>query len=460
MKKYPEDEQKRKHRIPKLFFGIVVILITGCILAYGALVVFKHTEDHTIIIATASAVIALIALLYTYLTYSSIDSVNKLSRMDGNVLENKDYLTEFSVIVLRYREYTNEEILKHVIHTFKKPLKDHNMSGAKLSDSLQEIIDVMRPLAFMLNNTKPEYGETLEQELSKLVKKIEKRVDGFYDISDGSTKLMKETVKLIKGVLYYQKYRSNEKADKTVELLKVNCSILRNKSSRSLYHNYRGLIYYNGAIDIIKKSLYPEQKTHDLFEIRIMREIPDKVKRELKKDYDMVMMSLEEAIKHHRKALDLVGDDPLGNAYIQYDLARALFLINHLRASQNTEWRDTMDKAIFYRARLYMTAKDLTKAKNIEENIQEKAGEQKETYIVNGYLFQWMKALEMKALLEITLDMPVTDSYGRVIADSPKYKKELTTTLGLTDVPGFKSNRKFKEFIDKYLSEINKDTSK
>lgn len=462
-----EDPRSEKIDITRSIGGLTMIIIIGGIMVCAIFMFSKNSYSISRIITISSAVIALFALLYTYLTYSSIDSVNKLSRMDGNVLENENYITEFSVLVLRYRETTNAEILKHVKYTFKKLLSSKHISGAKMSDNLQEIVDVLRPMAFMLNNLDKNDEEKIKGQLSRTIQKIESRIDSFNEMSDGSTKLMRETVKLIKGIFFYQRYRSEEKRNKSVELLKVNQSILKNKASRSLYYNYRGLIFYNGAMDKIRDTLYPNVKTvKGLFKISILKEMPSKVNPSNMESYDMVMMSLEEAINYHQKALELIGDDPLGNAYIQYDLARALYFYNLFKGLKTTEWISAMNKAVFYRARLYMTAQELIKSKELEdyENLSKKKRRNNEqpiiqddsTYMIRGYLFQWIKAKEMKALLEISLGLPVTDNYGSIISGAGVYGEEVLKYISHDDVPGFKNDRKFKKDIEEYISNSQK----
>lgn len=76
--------------------------------------------------------------------------------------------------------------------------------------------------------------------------------------------------------------------------------------------------------------------------------------------------------------------------------------------------------------------------------------------MIRGYLFQWIKAKEMKALLEISLGLPVTDNYGSIISGAGVYGEEVLKYISHDDVPGFKNDRKFKKDIEEYISNSQK----
>jgi hypothetical protein len=83
-------------RIPYHYISIVVVAIIS---VYACLKVYpiKNTADLVLFVTTVgSLVVSFSAFIFAMKTYLSIDSVNVITQMEGNVLENENYVTSFT----------------------------------------------------------------------------------------------------------------------------------------------------------------------------------------------------------------------------------------------------------------------------------------------------------------------------------------------------------------------------
>lgn len=154
-------------------------------------------SSSAVIIAVISLDVALLALYISLRTFYSIDEVNAISRMDGNVMENPRYRPNILRAVFQFPQSdfkeTSEAMMSHMEGLFRDKNKQ---SGAHLADNVQEVADLLVLIPYFI---KTNSAIQLER-VSNLLSTIKYKVNNFKEISDGSCKLLEETVSLIDSV--------------------------------------------------------------------------------------------------------------------------------------------------------------------------------------------------------------------------------------------------------------------
>jgi hypothetical protein len=95
----------------KILLNIVLVMIVLLCLASFATILLPDSSSG-VIIAIFSLDVALLALYISLRTFYSIDEVNAISRMDGNVMENKILIKEFHDMRLDFVKMAKEEEMK------------------------------------------------------------------------------------------------------------------------------------------------------------------------------------------------------------------------------------------------------------------------------------------------------------------------------------------------------------
>ena len=143
-------------------------------------------------------------------------------------------------------------------------------------------------------------------------------------MSEGSCILMKESVKLIEAVFSYQKLRSLD-AGSNCNLMDVRGAMLKNAVSRTVYYNYMGLLYLTKATESILRHLNIILPNSAIYKISILQTLKNKCVE----DYPEVAVAhLKMAMHYFKLALDIIKDDIMWNAFINFNLARVECLLN------------------------------------------------------------------------------------------------------------------------------------
>lgn len=385
---------------------IILLLVLTCLVCVLIFTQSSLAEMILFIMTVISVWIAILAYHISMKTYVSIDAVNAISRMDGNVMENEGYRTNIAAHVRQFnaldREQAGKDLIDHIKSLFN--IND-NISGARLADNIQEVINVLVLLPFIVNSIDDKYAEKNRVEIELLLSKIKHKVDTYEKMSEGSCVLMKESVKLIEAVFSYQKLRSLDAAS-DCHLMDVRGAMLKNAVSRTVYYNYMGLLYLTKAIESILRHLNIIMPNSAIYKITTLQALK---KRCVEECPEVAVAHLKMAMHYFRLALDMIKDDIMWNAFINFNLARVEFLLNTI--SNNTmcpNWVDTFDSAINYRKHLNLMLKDIL-------------GLEEYTYFQRAFVGEEYKARFLKIACEIVAHRDITNAFGKVIVDQSAY---------------------------------------
>ena len=80
---------------------------------------------------------------------------------------------------------------------------------------------------------------------------------------------------------------------------------------------------------------------------------------------DLAIIYLKEAILNFNQAVQTIKDELMWNAFIQYNKARAQYILSLLLQSNDKTWETTMKTAIDYRLKLVMILNDTFKERSL-----------------------------------------------------------------------------------------------
>ena len=355
----------------KNLWRIYVIVIVLCVIAaVCATIVFLRSAsaDHntldnliTFVVTILSMLVALLAYHISVKTYISIDAVNAISRMDGNVMENENYRTSIISIVRKFDDADKVSASNRLIGELEKKFSGNVTSGAKLADNIQQTVDVIVLLSFIVRRknsvekSAEDFNSQVINRFDRLLDRIENKVKDLEQMSEGSCILILESVKLLRAVYAYQCYKSGEWSKERVALLMdVRGAMLKNSISRTVYYNYMGLMYLDKAMISVRNFL-GEASQFDVLSIDAAK----KMRRasELKKN-EQVLIYLREAITDFERAAKTIEDELMWNAFIRYNMARAQYLLSLILDLKDGKWAEAMDIAVDYRFKLSMMLND------------------------------------------------------------------------------------------------------
>ena len=361
---------KKKNPWRIYVFSVVLCLL---ILVVGASYFFINyaTERHsspdnliTFVLTILSVVVAFLAYHISMKTYISIDSVNAISRMDGNVMENRDYRTNISSIIRQFdgkdRDEAGRQILRYLERTVKA---SETVSGAKLADSIQGMIDVIVLIPLIIRPKADDAKNiSIINRILSLEAELESRIEHFESLSEGSCILIRESVKLMNAVYNYQfevagsdtvEALRQSRGISPTEITDVRGPMLRNAISLTIYYNYLGLTYMSKAHALIKAYFGGKVNPYSIDASAQIESMPDSLKKE------KIVILLEEALADFDKAVATISDELMWNAFIQYNRARAQYFLSLLTAPDDPTWHETMRKAIGYRYKLVLLLSDV-----------------------------------------------------------------------------------------------------
>jgi len=335
-------------RRKKIWLNIVFALIL--VICFGALsTVFQPDNGNNFIIAATSLGVALLALYISLRTFYSIDEVNAISRMDGNVMENPRYRPNVLRAVFRFKQVgfteASEALMSHIEYPFKNKA---NQSGAHLADSVQEVADIMVLVPFFIQTSDQKKSSIHIQRVSKLIQTMKHSVENFKEISDGSCKLLDETVNLIDSVFSYQKMTANGKSNPS-KLLEIRGSIFINPVSCILYNNYLGLYYLQRAVAILCNHQFGLS----------LREQIESATVSSSDNKALALIYADKASLSFRKAKDYIGDDNIWRAFVCFNISRAEYMRQLLEKSFGRDIENTWGEFINESIRCWITSNQI-----------------------------------------------------------------------------------------------------
>lgn len=380
-----------------------------------------------------SVLIAMLAYHISIKTYVSIDAVNAISRMEGNVMENEGYRTNIAAQIRRFNNPQKEAVRKALLDHIKTLFNNHqNISGARLADNIQEVIDVIVLLPFIINSKDKKYAEDSIKEIDELLSSINNKIDTYEKISDGSCILMKESIKLINAVFAYQKIKS-QKTSSNYTLMDVRGTMLKNAVSKTIYYNYMGLLYLTKATESILQNLASQTHSTNIYSIDILRSIKDNTKNDFP---ELTTSHLETALENFKIASNIIKEDVMWNSFIFFNIGRAEFLLNLIsHGKKGTNWISTMNSAINYRKRLNLILSDVL---NDTQNL---------SYFQRAFIGEEHKARLMKMIFEIVSNQDITNIFGQTLFSKSNYESILSSEY-IKKLPDDEFNLYFSHIAD------------
>ncbi len=292
--------------------------------------------------------IAILALYISIKTYTSIDSVNSISKMEGNILDNENYVISVPELIQQFTCTNELELERELFKKIECKLNNESKTAVQFADTLQYMVDVivLFPAIFNANDIDI---DSYRSRMSSILKKLDKKQKDLISLSKGNSIQISETIKLFKGIVSYQKFVADGNFNIHSDLLQVRGPILRNSVTKTIYHNYLGLYYNKKGIHLIRNFF--DMQSSDIMSISGICKIVNEIKTMPSELLEDSAMYLDNACKQFEKALSVSGDDIMWPGFIEYNRARTLFFLSLVR--ENTpQWLPVMDDAIAARSRL------------------------------------------------------------------------------------------------------------
>lgn len=421
----------------KILLNIVLVMIVLLCLASFATILLPDSSSG-VIIAIFSLDVALLALYISLRTFYSIDEVNAISRMDGNVMENPRYRPNILRAVFRFPQIdfteTSEALMSHMERLFRDKNKQ---SGAHLADSVQEVADMLVLVPFFIQTNNQKASSVHLKRVSKLLNTIKHRIENFKEISDGSCKLLEETVSLIDSVFAYQKMTATGQSDPS-KLLEIRGSIFINPVTVILYNNYLGLYFLQRASSI----LCGHQSGLSL------RQMIESAKKCDAEDKSMALVYASKASDLFKCAKENIGDDMIWTAFVCFNIARAEYmkqLINESFDDTNcNDWELFINESI----RSWITSNKI-----ISEHFASKLGAGQVSWLQQALISQENKVRLSKVVFQMMRQEPLTDYNGNAWVES---YNEIVDTPFFKNVPEKDPQKRTDSLVDDIIILLNK----
>ncbi|MEI8665760.1 hypothetical protein P4S81_14115 [Pseudoalteromonas sp. B28] len=331
-----------------LYFTILLLVLLSAFLAVWVYDLKEGKDLLSFTISTVSFCIAVLALFITVRTYTSIDSVNNISKMEGNILDNENYVTSLPELINQFKSQNENTLEKEIFDSIEHKLKKESETAVLFADTLQYIIDliVLFPAVFNASETnKVLYKKRMDTILSE----VDRRCEILHSVSKGNSIQITETIKLFKAVVSYQIFVADDNFNIHADLLHVRGPILRNPVTKTIYHNYLGLYYNKKGMHLLRESL--NMNSVDILSIDGLELAQKNINIIEPSILEEVSMYLKSAAEQFDKALKVSSEDVMWPDFINYNKARTVYFLALLSNSE-LNWLDILDEAIESRSRL------------------------------------------------------------------------------------------------------------
>jgi len=376
--------------------AVLCLIILLCFVSFGAMLIPDSSSE--VIIAIVSLDVALLALYISLRTFFSIDEVNAISRMDGNVMENSRYRPNILRAVFAFPQIgfseTSEALMTHLEILFYTVNKQ---SGAHLSDNVQEVADLLVLIPYFIKTNNQDESAIQLERVSSLLANIKYKVENFKEISDGSCKLLEETVNLICSVFAYQAMTENRESDPS-KLLEIRGSIFINPVTCILYYDYLGLYFLKRATSILSKH-QSGLSLGKMIQTAKSCSLDDK---------SMALVYCSKALDSFKRAKENIGDDMIWTGYVCFNMARAEYLKQLLNECfgetfNNNEWEMYINESI----RSWMTTNKI-----IAEHFSSKLEANQVSWLQQAFISEENFVRLSKIVLQMKKKYPLTDYNG------------------------------------------------
>lgn len=331
-----------------LYFTIFVLVLLSALLA---ILVYDLNEGKDLVNFTISTVgfcIAVLALFIAVRTYTSIDSVNNISKMEGNILDNENYVTSLPELINRFKSTDEKTLEKELFRSIEYKLKKESDTAVLLADTLQFMIDLIVLFPAVFNATETD-RDLYKKRMDNIFAEVDRRSFILQSVNKGNSIQITETIKLFKAVVSYQSFVAEGNFNIHADLLHVRGPILRNPVTKTVYHNYLGLYYNKKGMHLLGESL--GMTSMDMLSLENLERVQQKVDKIPPAVLEEVIMYLKSACDQFDRSLSISSEDVMWPGFINFNKARTLYFLN-LLAGTETRWTEVMDESIDSRSRL------------------------------------------------------------------------------------------------------------
>lgn len=331
-----------------LYITIFILVLFSALVAVWVYYLEEGKDLLNFTISTVSFCIALLALFIAVRTYASIDSVSNISKMEGNILDNENYVTSLPELINHYKSKDENSLDKEIFTSIEHKLKKESFTAVLFADTLQYMIDliVLFPAVFNASETDK---ESYRKRMDNILKNVDKQRDVLQSISKGNSIQITESIKLLKAVVAYQSFVAAGNFNIHSDLLHVRGPILRNPVTKTIYHNYLGLYYNKKGMHLLRDAL--NMKSMDILSIDGLAWVKSNLNSIEPSVIEEINMYLTSACEQFDRALKISSEDVMWPGFINYNKARTLYFLGLLSDSKES-WEDVMDDAIASRSRL------------------------------------------------------------------------------------------------------------
>ncbi|WP_350634544.1 hypothetical protein [Pseudoalteromonas sp. GW168-MNA-CIBAN-0100] len=331
-----------------LYFTILLLVLLSAFLAVWVYDLKEGKDLLSFTISTVSFCIAVLALFITVRTYTSIDSVNNISKMEGNILDNENYVTSLPELINQFKSQDENTLEKEIFDSIEHKLKKESETAVLFADTLQYIIDliVLFPAVF---NASEINKELYKKRMDTILSEVDRRCEILHSVSKGNSIQITETIKLFKAVVSYQSFVADDNFNIHADLLHVRGPILRNPVTKTIYHNYLGLYYNKKGMHLLRESL--NMNSVDILSIDGLELAQKNINTIEPSILEEVSMYLKSAAEQFDKALKVSSEDVMWPGFINYNKARTVYFLA-LLSNTKLNWLDILDEAIESRSRL------------------------------------------------------------------------------------------------------------
>ncbi|WP_166111438.1 hypothetical protein [Pseudoalteromonas sp. Z9A5] len=331
-----------------LYFTILLLVLLSAFLAVWVYDLKEGKDLLSFTISTVSFCIAVLALFITVRTYTSIDSVNNISKMEGNILDNENYVTSLPELINQFKSQDENTLEKEIFDSIEHKLKKESETAVLFADTLQYIIDliVLFPAVFNASETNK---VLYKKRMGTILSEVDRRCEILHSVSKGNSIQITETIKLFKAVVSYQSFVADDNFNIHADLLHVRGPILRNPVTKTIYHNYLGLYYNKKGMHLLRESL--NMNSVDILSIDGLELAQKNINTIEPSILEEVSMYLKSAAEQFDKALRVSSEDVMWPGFINYNKARTVYFLA-LLSSTELNWLDILDEAIESRSRL------------------------------------------------------------------------------------------------------------
>lgn len=382
--------------------GIIATLV--CVKIYH----FKSTADLITFTTTVSSLlVSFTAFIFAMKTYLSIDSVNVITQMEGNVLENENYVTSVTSLLKEYDMKESNNVAEAIFIKLERKFAKESKTALAFAGNLQYFIDIIVFFPSLFNTSDEKEKQQNINRMNKILALIEKRKKSLLAISTGNLILIEETVKLIRCVMNYQELVHTNQYNIASSLLEVRGTMLKNSVTQTVYYNYLGLFYNKKAIVILSNKYH---LPNNLLDIAILQQLQVKMDKNplSNEEYELFMMYVEEARKAFEKALKNCRDDVMWHGFIKYNDARTAYFLGLVEQREDHEWHNIMNEAIIARKKLNILIDDILDLSY-------------KTHLQEHFIYQEYLARLVKMNIHIAEKQDITNTQGEPTYLYPDY---------------------------------------